>query len=60
MKRITKIIGKGLKYAAITFSGGLTLSLGYLQFINYQVGSIEIDRQDLVKFYMEKEKMSED
>ena len=59
MRRISKIVGGGLKYAALTLTGGLTLSFGYLQFINRQVGSIEVDKQDLIKFYMEKEKMSQ-
>jgi hypothetical protein len=59
MNRYVKMIGRGIKYAGITLVGGLTLSFGYLQYINSQIGGIVIDKDDLVEYYKTNLKMGE-
>ena len=51
MSKYFKLLLQGAKYSL--YLGGATVvsSLTYLQYINLQIGSIEIDKDALVKFY---------
>ena len=59
MRRFTKLLGKGLKYVAYVGVGSFGLSMAYLKYINSQVGEIYMNKDILVKYYMENEKMEE-
>jgi hypothetical protein len=50
------MLGQGVKVAA--YLGGATLagSLAYLQYINYKLGGIDIDREAMVKYYTDNAK----
>ena len=54
-----KMAGKGLKYIAYVGVGSFSLSMVYLKYINSQVGEIYTNKDILVKYYMEHEKMGE-
>ena len=59
MRRYMKMAGKGLKYMAYVGVGSFSLSMVYLKYINSQVGEIYTNKDILVKYYMEHEKMGE-
>ena len=59
MKGVMGILGKGLKYISIVGAASLALSFGYLQYVNSQVGPIDVNKEFLVKYYIEHEKMEE-
>ena len=46
------ILGKGLKYISYVGVASLTLSFGYLQYVNSQVGPIDLNKELLVKYYI--------
>lgn len=50
------MLGQGLKYSLYLGGATLTGSLLYLQYINSQVGSIEIDRTAMTKYYTDPAK----
>lgn len=56
MSKYFKMLGAGLKYSL--YLGGFTLvgSATYLQYINHQLGSIDIDREAMVKYYIDNSK----
>jgi hypothetical protein len=54
MSKYLKMLGAGIKYSL--YLGGATLvgSLTYLQYVNYNLGSIDIDREAMVIYYTDK------
>jgi hypothetical protein len=52
MKKYLKLLGSGLKYAGYLTLGTTAIAFGYLQYINSQIGPIEIDRQLSTKYYV--------
>lgn len=51
MLKFLKYVGQGIKYT-LYLGGVITASsLTYLQYINYKIGSIDIDREAIVKYY---------
>ena len=59
MKKYLRLFGKGLKYAGYLFGTTASLGLCYLQFVNSQVGPIDIDKQAFIKHYMDVGKLEE-
>lgn len=55
MSKYIKFLLQGVKYSLYLGGATAATSLAYLQYINYKIGSIEIDRDALIKFYGSKE-----
>jgi hypothetical protein len=58
MKKYLRLVGKGLKYSAGLFVGTGVLGLGYLRYINSQLGPIEIDKDGFTKHYIQEVKLN--
>lgn len=56
MSKYLRILGQGIKLSLYlglsTFAG----SLIYLQYVNYRIGSIDIDRKAMIKYYTDETK----
>jgi hypothetical protein len=59
MKRYLKPLYRGLKYAGILFTGTSIAALGYLQYVNSQVGPIDINKEVFIDHYMKEAKLDE-
>ena len=57
MQKYLKTLGSGLKYAAYLGLGSVAVGFGYLQYINSQIGPIDVNRDETTKFYMSQYKM---
>ena len=56
MSKYVKIFAQGIKYSLYFGLATFTGSLFYLQYINYKIGNIEIDRQAMIKYYTDEKK----
>ena len=59
MRRYLKPLFKGLKYAGFLLAGTSIASVGYLQYINWQVGPIDINKEVFIDHYMKEGKLDE-
>lgn len=59
MRRYLKLLATSAKYAGILVAGTATVGLTYLQYINSQVGPIDIDKQRFMKYHTEESKLSD-
>ena len=51
MLKMFKYVLQGFKYSLYLTGATTATSLVYLQYINYKIGSIELDKDALVNFY---------
>jgi hypothetical protein len=56
MSKYIRMIGQGIKYSLYLGGATLTASALYLQYVNSQLGGIDIDREGMMKYYSEHSK----
>jgi hypothetical protein len=56
MSKYLRMLGQGIKYSLYLGGATLTGSALYLQYVNSQLGSIDIDREAMTKYYSEHSK----
>ena len=51
MSKYLRVLGQGIKYSLYLGLATLSGSFLYLQYINAQLGGIDVNKEELIRFY---------